>query len=279
MPDDTKPAEKAYLARAGTERWERVKPFSSHGHDDVAEGARLIHDFAAMLLCVAPAPGQRVLDLGAGSCWASEWLRRFGVDTISVDIAADMLAIGRSRLGPGAWLVAGDLEKLPLAAASVDKAVCLNAYHHLPDGPSALREVHRVLRPDGCVFLSEPGRGHADAHTSIGAVASWGVQEREVLASELVDACARAGFARVVLKPLAQMVPWYDTDAARWRRWERYAAERRPLRATKRALRAVAEALGVGKQTTAFEDAIGMELVRIVKDAADHHPIVVAFKK
>jgi ubiquinone/menaquinone biosynthesis C-methylase UbiE len=277
-PSGTKQAEKEYLARAGTDRWERVKPFSSAGHDDVAEGARLIHDFAAAVLCLAPQPGQRVLDLGAGSCWVSEWLRRFNVETVSVDLAADMLAIGRARLGPDAWIVAGDLETLPLASESVDHAVCLNAFHHVPDGPAALAQVCRVLRPGGRLLLSEPGRGHADAATSVGAVATCGVQERDVIAAAVLADCRKAGFRTAALKPLAHVVPWYDLDAERWAQWERYAAERRPLRAVKRIVRAIAEGLGVRRQTLAFEDTLRMEVLRIVKGSVDHHPILLASK-
>jgi SAM-dependent methyltransferase len=278
MSGDSKAAEKAYLARAGSERWERVKPFSSPGHDDTREGARLIHDFAVALLCLEPKPGDRVLDLGAGSCWVSEWLRRFNVDTVSVDLALDMLHVGRVRLGSDAALVAGDLEALPLAGASVDHAVCLNAFHHVPDGRAALAEIHRVLRPGGRLLLGEPGCGHADAETSVTATGGYGVREADVIASTLVADCVRAGFARVAIKPLVHAVPWFEIDAERWGRWERYAAERRPLRAARRLWRALGEAVGAGKQTTAFEDTIGMELVRIVKGAIEHHPIVLATK-
>jgi SAM-dependent methyltransferase len=278
MDESSKSAEKAYLARAGTDRWEHVKPFSSPGHDDTREGARLIHDFAIALLCLEPKPGDRVLDLGAGSCWASEWLRRFNVDTISVDLAVDMLHVGRARLGPDAAIVTGDLEMLPFAAASIDHAVCLNAFHHIPDGRKALREIHRVLRSGGRLLLSEPGRGHADAETSVTAAGGYGVQEADVIVSTLVDDCVRAGFSRVAIKPLVHAVPWFEIDADRWTRWERYAGQRRPVRAAKRAMRAVGEALGAGKDTGAFEDTLGMELVRIVKGAIEHHPIVLATK-
>ena len=278
MSAGTKQAEKAYLSRAGTERWERVKPFSSPGHDDVAEGARLIHDFAVALLCLHPRPGDRVLDVGAGSCWVSEWLQRFNVQTVSVDIATDMLRVGRARLGRAAWLVAADLEQLPLAPLSFDKAVCLNAYHHVPNGPAALAELHRVLRPGGQVLFAEPGRGHADAEASRGAVGDWGVQEQDVIAAPFLEACRRAGFARAVVKPLAHVVPWYEVDAARLARWERHAASRRPLRALGRIRRAVLEGLGLGKQGMGFEDALGMELIRIVEGAISAHPVVVASK-
>jgi ubiquinone/menaquinone biosynthesis C-methylase UbiE len=276
---DSKRAEQAYLERARTERCERDKPFSSRGYDDVGEGARLIHDFAVALLCLEPKPGECVLDLGAGSCWVSEWLRRFNVETVSVDIALDMLRVGQSRLGPGARVVVGDLEALPLATRSIDKAMCLNAFHHVPDGALALREIHRVLKRGGRLLLAEPGRGHAEKETSVAAADEYGVQERDVIVSSLVEDCVRAGFARVAIKPLTHTVPWYEIDADRWTRWERYAAERRPLRASKRAMRAVAEGLGIGKHTTAFEDTLGMELVRIVKSAIEHHPIVLAVKE
>jgi len=278
VDESSKQAEKAYLSRAGTSRWEHVKPFSSPGHDDIAEGARLIHDFAVMLSCLRPAPGDRVLDLGAGSCWVSEWLRRYNIETISADIAIDMLRVGRARLGPEALVVAADAEALPLASESVDHVVILNAFHHLPDGPAALREIHRVLRPGGRLFLGEPGRGHADASSSVDAVDAYGVQEEDVIASTLVADCRRAGFARAVLKPLVYTVPWFEIDEARWTRWQRFAARRRPLRALDRVWRALADAAGLSKHGAGFEDTLGMELVRIVEGAIGHHPIVLAEK-
>ena len=272
----SKQAEKEYLARAGTERWERVKPFSTPGYDHIFEGSRMIHDFAVVLTCLEARLGDLVLDLGAGGCWVSEWLQRFNLRTVSVDIATDMLRVGRSRLGAQAWLVTGDLECLPLADASVDGAVCLSALHHVPDGAAALREICRVLRPGAKVVFNEPGRGHAAAEVSRSATADFGVQERDVLAGELLAACRDAGFTQAVLKPVAHLVPWYDLDADRWTRWQRHADARRPLRAAGRIYRAVLEGLGVGKQGPAFEDALGMELIRILKGAMDSHPIVVA---
>ena len=276
--DDSKQAEKEYLSRAGTARWEHVKPFSSPGHNDVIEGARLIHDFAVAVLCLEPRPGERVLDLGAGSGWVSEWLRRFNVQTLTVDIATDMLQVAQTRMGREAWIVAGDLERLPFGDESVDKAVCLNALHHVPNAAMAVSEVHRVLRPGGRVLFGEPGRGHADAATSVAAVGEWGVQEQEVLASTLVADCRRAGFARVALKPLAHVVPWFEIDNDRWERWQRLAGTPRPMRAARRISRAIADAAGIGKDGEGFEDTLGTELVRIVKGAVDNHPIVMAEK-
>jgi SAM-dependent methyltransferase len=175
-------------------------------------------------------------------------------------------------------VIAGDAERLPLADASVDHAVVLNAFHHVPDEHAALAELYRVLRPGGRLFLSEPGRGHKDAATSIDAAGSYGVQEEEVIAEDLLADCRRAGFSRAVLKPLSYSVPWFEIDHERWRRWRQFAATRRPLRALGRIRRALADAVGVGKQGDGFEDTLGMELVRITEGAIQHHPIVVAEK-
>jgi 2-polyprenyl-3-methyl-5-hydroxy-6-metoxy-1,4-benzoquinol methylase len=80
-----KQAEKSYLSRSGSLEWERAKPFAPTGHDMVAEAARLIHEFGVALSCLSPAAGERVLDLGAGSCWTTEWLCRLNVRATAVD--------------------------------------------------------------------------------------------------------------------------------------------------------------------------------------------------
>jgi ubiquinone/menaquinone biosynthesis C-methylase UbiE len=274
----TKQAEKDYLQRSGSERWERAKPFAPPGDDAVEEGARLIQDFAAALLCLRPQPGDLVIDLAAGSGWVSAWLQQFNLRTISVDIALDMLRLTRDRLGDATRLVAGDLEQLPIRGDLADFAVCFNAYHHLPDGRAALREIHRVLKPGGRVFFSEPGRDHAQAGTSQTASQHYGVLEQDVVVSTFLTDCRDAGFGEVVVKPVAHVVPWFEVDAARWRTWERLARTRRPRRAARKIWHAILEGLGVAKDGANFDDALGMELVRVVGAAVANHPIVVATK-
>ena len=82
---------------------------------------------------------------------------------MAVDISSDMLRAARSRPGTTIRAVAGDLESLPFRAGVFQKAICLNAIHHVPDIAKAVREVARVLDDDGVALFSEPGQGHADA--------------------------------------------------------------------------------------------------------------------
>ncbi|HXW06650.1 MAG TPA: class I SAM-dependent methyltransferase [Vicinamibacterales bacterium] len=277
-PDRAKQAEKEYARRAGTLPWERTKPFAPPGHDMVSESAALIRDFAVLLVCLAPAPGERLLDLGAGSGWVSEWLQRLHVDSVAVDLSIDLLRVAGERLPRPGRLVAGDLELLPFGDGVFDAAASLNAFHHLQDMRQALREVYRVLKPGGRVLFSEPGRGHAEAATSKHASESFGVTEQEVLVAPFLSACQEAGFQRVRLKPLAYVVPYFEADLARWTRWHQIADTPRPLRAGRRLWLAMLELAGLGKRGPLFQDAVGMELLRILRHAMEDHPVIVASK-
>jgi len=273
---DSKQAERSYLRRAGTDEWERTKPFVRPGAAFDPEGLRLIADFAAALQCLAVRPADLVLDVGAGSCWVSEWMDRLGLRTVSVDISEDLLRIGRHRLGTGARVIAGDLEALPLAPASVDKAICLNAFHHLPHPEPALAELHRVLRPAGTVVFSEPGVGHAEQPHSVKAVSEYGVLERDVRVGELLRQCLGAGFTDARVKPLVYTVPWFDLDLETWRAWDARAGVKRPRRALQKMWYALLELFGAGKRDTLVEETLGMDLVRLLKHAMADHPVVVA---
>lgn len=276
--DGAKQAEKDYARVAGSLPWERTKPFAPPGHDMIAESAALIRDFAVMLACLAPAPGETILDLGAGSGWCSEWLQRLNVKAIAVDLAIDMLCIARERLPLPGRLAAGDVEHLPFGTASVDAVVCLNAFHHVLDMPQALREIHRVLKPGGRAIFSEPGRGHAASEASRHAVESYGVTEQDVLVTSFLNACRDAGFGRVRLKPIAYVVPYFEADLTRWTEWQRVADTPRPLRAARKLWLNLLEIAGLGKSGPIFQEAVGMEVLRILRHAMEDHPVVVATK-
>jgi SAM-dependent methyltransferase len=278
-PADTKQAEKEYLSRTGTSEWERVKPFSHAGADTLIESARLLQDFATAMLALRPAPTDLILDLGAGGCWCSDLLRRLNRRAVAVDISWDMLRAGRSRPAGSSLLAAvGDMERLPFRSGAFDKAVCLNALHHVPDMRAAVREIARVLNDRGVALFSEPGKGHADAPVSTAAVRDFGVLEQEVLIPDFIVACHDAGFRDVRLKPLSYSLPQFDLSLDEWHAWSRAAASKRPIRALGKIARALTEFFGLGKQGPLFEEAYGITVVRTLRGAMEDHPVIVAAK-
>jgi SAM-dependent methyltransferase len=275
---DAKAAEKAYMSRAGSEHWERTKPFAPPGHDMLPQGLPLILDFAVAVTFLDLQRGERVLDLGAGSCWVSEWLQRLNVETVSLDISIEMLRVGRGRL-PGRPLVAaGDLESLPIRSETFDKAVCLNAFHHVPDMPKGLSEIHRVLKRGGRVVFSEPGRGHAAAASSTRAVGEFGVTEQDILVAGFLESCRAAGFSRVCIKPMSYAIPAFELTGEQWEAWCRQARSKRPLRALRKIGLGILEVVGAGKRGVLFEETLARDVVRLLRGAMEDHPVIVATK-
>jgi SAM-dependent methyltransferase len=105
-------------------------------------------------------PAETLLDVGCGTApvlAAAKKYRR----CIGVDIAFRWLIVAKKRLteaGVQAPLICACAEALPFPAASFDRAVADSALEHLRDQPRALAEIHRVLRPEGHVFLATPNR-------------------------------------------------------------------------------------------------------------------------
>jgi SAM-dependent methyltransferase len=274
---DSKQAEKTYLGRTGGSAWEREKPFSPAGDETLAESIELLHDFAVALRLLDSEPGDLIADLGAGGGWCSDLLQRLNRQSVAIDISLEMLRVSRQRETPRPIrAVAADLEKLPFRDGAFDKAICLNALHHVPNMAAAVSEIARVLSPDGVAVFSEPGAGHADMPISRAAVRDFGVLEQEVLLEPFVASCLAAGFVDVRVCPIAYVIPEFTLSVNEWRAWKRQAHTKRPLRALEKMRRAMLELVGAGKESTLFEEAFGMRLVRLLEQPVEGHPFIVA---
>jgi ubiquinone/menaquinone biosynthesis C-methylase UbiE len=119
--------------------------------------------FRALRRAVAIAklsPGARFLDVGCGT---GRWVRRYrelGFSPVGVDATIGMLRIARSRRTTGP-LAAGLAYNLPFSNDVFDCITDITVVQHIPYRlqPEALREMIRVLKPDGRMILFELIRG------------------------------------------------------------------------------------------------------------------------
>lgn len=93
----------------------------------------------------------KILDVACGTGLASRPFIENGYDVTGVDDSQGMLDVARRRLPEATW-VRGRAEALPFDDASFDVTLSAQALHTF-DREAALREMVRVLRPNGIVAL------------------------------------------------------------------------------------------------------------------------------
>ncbi|GHG46870.1 demethylmenaquinone methyltransferase [Flavimobilis marinus] len=99
-------------------------------------------------------PGERVLDLAAGTGASSEPLADAGVRVVPCDFSIGMLQVGKQRR-PDLSFTAGDATHLPFADESFDAVTISFGLRNVVDTPAALAEMLRVTRPGGRIVICE----------------------------------------------------------------------------------------------------------------------------
>ena len=126
--------------------------FAEHAEDGFYNA---YYDRPACLALLGDVAGKRVLDAACGpGLYAAELVRR-GAQVVGFDQSPRMVEICRARVGQGYFWVHDLGDRIGwLADASVDLALCALAIEYVDDRVGALRELRRVLRPDGALVLS-----------------------------------------------------------------------------------------------------------------------------
>jgi SAM-dependent methyltransferase len=115
------------------------------------------------LLARVLAPGLDVLDVASGEGYGSNLLAQVARSVVGVDVADSAVAHARDTyVRPNLRFVQGDCARLPMADASVDLVVSFETIEHHDQHEAMLREIKRVLRPDGVLLISSPNRPEYD---------------------------------------------------------------------------------------------------------------------
>lgn len=121
----------------------------------------LVTDELELLQSLADLPAHpRIIELGCGAAYLSrQLLQRFPACEVT-GLEVDERQMAKNRLKPQERLhfVQAGAQAIPFADGSFDLALMLKSLHHVPLDllDQALDEVHRVLRPQGLLYVSEP---------------------------------------------------------------------------------------------------------------------------
>ncbi|WP_323378072.1 demethylmenaquinone methyltransferase [Streptomyces smaragdinus] len=99
-------------------------------------------------------PGERILDLAAGTATSSLPFAAAGAYVVPCDFSLGMLKEGKKR-HPELPLTAGDATRLPFADGVFDAVTISFGLRNVQETDQALRELLRVTRPGGRVVICE----------------------------------------------------------------------------------------------------------------------------
>jgi SAM-dependent methyltransferase len=191
-----------YFAQLNDWSFHLAKPLSS-----VDEAPQLLINFAVVLQGLNLCPGLTVLEFGAGTCWASRYLTQLGCRVIATDVSPTALRIGRELYDrqpiignkPEPQFLLFDGRRFELSDESVDRIICLDALHHVPNIEQVLGEMGRVLRKGGIAGFAEPGPEHSHTEQSQKEMREFGIVENDIDIRQIHEQARAAGFTDIKL--------------------------------------------------------------------------------
>lgn len=150
-----------------------------------------------------------VLDFAAGTCWLSHYLMQLECRTISCDVSPTALEIGkqyfekysmiRPPIAEPEFLVF-DGYRIDLPDNSVDRILCNDGFHHIPNQQDVLNEFYRILKDGGIAGFSEPGRYHSQTPLAQHEMKNFVVLENDIRMNEIYEKAQKAGFTGITMK-------------------------------------------------------------------------------
>ncbi len=133
-------------------------PLSDYEYNIWCVKSRLGKEMQMLDAEITDTNSKTVLDAGSGASthYFQEYAVR-GLRATRMDIDIDNLNYARQNLNfDDAYLLAGDVNNIPIAEESLDMIFLCEVLEHLNTPEQALKEAHRVLRKGGYIFVDVP---------------------------------------------------------------------------------------------------------------------------
>jgi demethylmenaquinone methyltransferase/2-methoxy-6-polyprenyl-1,4-benzoquinol methylase len=108
----------------------------------------------AVVASINPQPGEKILDLAAGTGTSTQPFYLAGADPVACDFSPGMIEVGRQRF-PHLTFVQGDALALPFDDNTFDAVTISFGLRNVNDVDLALRELYRVTKPTGRLVICE----------------------------------------------------------------------------------------------------------------------------
>ena len=139
------------------DKWHEKVFESDPGHaDESSPWYQIVLEF------LPPVQGKKILEIACGRGGFSRFLGSRGATVCGADFSTSAVAIARKRLldypslaGTVSYMQA-DAQHMPFAEGSFDMVISCETIEHVPDPAAAVREMYRVCKPGGTLYLTTP---------------------------------------------------------------------------------------------------------------------------
>lgn len=167
--------------------------------------------------------GERVLDLGCGTGWASRILARLVANgpqgsgqVVGLDVSDEMVrrARAQSKDFDNVMYVWGSSDEIPWQENYFDKVLSVESFYYYPDQQKTLTELFRVMAPHGRLFILI--NLYRDNPYSLRWVKELQVPVHARSEAEYLDLLRSAGFDRVEAVRIPDETPTPETYSGKW---------------------------------------------------------------
>jgi ubiquinone/menaquinone biosynthesis C-methylase UbiE len=178
-------------------------------HSDITEQTLSLMDIQ---------PGDRILDLGCGTGWASRRMARLaqGGEVVGLDVADEMLrrAEEASSAFRNVRYVWGSAERIPESDNAFSKVLSVESFYYYSDQGKALDELRRVMVPGGKLFILI--NLYKDNHYSLRWMEELKVPVQALSEEEYKRLLANHGFKDVQALRIPDRSPTPETYSGKW---------------------------------------------------------------